>query len=99
MFFGLVAHDDGLDAFRAEVRDFCRTRMAAEVRSKQEQVLHLERAEYDAWLKLLGKDPDRPIRAFRGDPVPSTSRRDWHDRRAESRPSLKAPVGLRGAVR
>jgi alkylation response protein AidB-like acyl-CoA dehydrogenase len=54
MFIRSVQHNPELDAFRAEVREFCRTEMPAEVRRKQARGQHLERHEYDVWLKRLG---------------------------------------------
>ena len=54
MFIRAVQHNPALDDFRAEVREFCRTEMPAEVRRKQARGQHLERHEYDAWLKRLG---------------------------------------------
>lgn len=55
MFIRSVVNDSRLNAFREEVREFCRTRMPAEIRRKQEKSQHLEKEEYDAWLKLLGE--------------------------------------------
>jgi alkylation response protein AidB-like acyl-CoA dehydrogenase len=37
------------------VRDFCLTMMPAEIRRKQAKSQHLDKTEYDAWLKLLGR--------------------------------------------
>ena len=54
MFIRVVQHNTELDAFRAEVGAFCRSEMPAEVRRKQARGQHLERHEYDAWLKRLG---------------------------------------------
>ena len=54
MFIRAVQHNSELDAFRAEVREFCKREMPAEVRAKQATGQHLERHEYDAWLKRLG---------------------------------------------
>jgi alkylation response protein AidB-like acyl-CoA dehydrogenase len=54
MFIRAVQHNAELDAFRAEVRAFCRSEMPAEVRRKQARGQHLERQEYDTWLKRLG---------------------------------------------
>ena len=54
MFIRAVQHNAELDAFRAEVREFCKSEMPAEVRRKQARGQHLERHEYDAWLKRLG---------------------------------------------
>ena len=54
MFIRAVQHNTELDAFRAEVGAFCRSEMPAEVRRKQARGQHLERHEYDAWLKRLG---------------------------------------------
>jgi alkylation response protein AidB-like acyl-CoA dehydrogenase len=55
VFIRSVANDSRLDAFRAEVREFCWTKMPPGIRRKQEKSQHLERAEYDEWLKLLGE--------------------------------------------
>ncbi|MFB8344595.1 acyl-CoA dehydrogenase family protein [Brucella cytisi] len=55
MFIRSVVNDHHLDAFRDEVRDFCQTRMPPEIRRKQAKSQHLEKHEYDAWLKLLGE--------------------------------------------
>jgi alkylation response protein AidB-like acyl-CoA dehydrogenase len=55
MFIRSVDSDNRLDMFREEVREFCRTQIPAEIRRKQEKSLHLDREEYDAWLKLLGR--------------------------------------------
>ncbi len=54
MFIRSVERDTSLDAFRAEVRDFCERELPPEVRRKQALGQHLERHEYDAWLKRLG---------------------------------------------
>ncbi len=54
MFIRSVERDTTLDAFRAEVRAFCEKELPAEVRRKQALGQHLERHEYDAWLKRLG---------------------------------------------
>ena len=54
MFIRTVQHNSALDAFREEVRAFCQTEMPAEVRRKQARGEHLERHEYDAWLKRRG---------------------------------------------
>ncbi len=55
MFVWSVAHDNRLDAFREEIREFCRTNIPPESRRKQEKSQHLGRHEYDGWLKLLGE--------------------------------------------
>jgi alkylation response protein AidB-like acyl-CoA dehydrogenase len=55
MFIRSVSHDDSLDAFRQEVRSFCEQAMPAEVRRKQAAGQHLEKEEYDLWLKRLGE--------------------------------------------
>ncbi|MGQ3279302.1 MAG: acyl-CoA dehydrogenase family protein, partial [Shinella sp.] len=55
MFIRSVANDNRLDAFRVEVREFCRAKMPADIRRKQEKSQHLAKEEYDAWLKLLGE--------------------------------------------
>ena len=54
MFIRAVQHNTALDAFRAEVREFCAREMPPEVRAKLARGQHLERDEYDAWLKRLG---------------------------------------------
>lgn len=54
MFTRSMRRTNELDAFRDEVRDFCRTEMPAGIRRKQERAEHLERHEYDEWMKRLG---------------------------------------------
>jgi len=54
MFIRAVQPNSGLDAFRTEVRAFCEREMPPEVRRKQARGQHLEKSEYDAWLKRLG---------------------------------------------
>ena len=54
MFIRTVEPDTSLDAFRAEVRAFCESELPDAVRRKQARGQHLERHEYDAWLKRLG---------------------------------------------
>jgi hypothetical protein len=54
MFIRTVDHNSELDAFRAEVRDFCERELPTTVRRKQALGQHLEKLEYDAWLKRLG---------------------------------------------
>ncbi|HRD78594.1 MAG TPA: acyl-CoA dehydrogenase family protein [Hyphomicrobiaceae bacterium] len=54
MFIRTVAGNEGLAAFRAEVRAFCERELPAETRRKQLCGQHLEKAEYDHWLKRLG---------------------------------------------
>jgi len=54
MFIRSVAHDTTLDAFREEVRAFCEEEMPAEMRLKRTSGQHIEKAEYDLWLKRLG---------------------------------------------
>ena len=54
MFIRTVERDSTLDAFRAEVRDFCERELPTSIRHKQERGQHLEKPEYDAWLKKLG---------------------------------------------
>ena len=54
MFIRAVHPNTGLDAFRVEVREFCRSEMPDVVRRKQAKGQHLERHEYGAWLKRLG---------------------------------------------
>jgi hypothetical protein len=54
MFIRAVQHNTALDAFRAEVSEFCEREMPPEVRRKQARGQHLERHEYDVWLKRLG---------------------------------------------
>ena len=55
MFIQPIGQDTHLDGFREEVAEFCRTRMPGTVRRKQDRTEHLDRDEYDAWLKLLGQ--------------------------------------------
>ena len=54
MFIRTIERDSSLDAFRAEVKAFCERELPAEVRAKQARGQHLERDEYDRWLKQLG---------------------------------------------
>ena len=54
MFIRTVERDTTLDAFRREVRAFCEKEMPDIVRQKQKRGQHLERQEYDTWLKRLG---------------------------------------------
>ena len=54
MFIRSMSSDERFDAFRDEVRAFCAANMTPEVRRKQERSQHLDRDEYDAWLKRLG---------------------------------------------
>ena len=54
MFIRSLRRTDDLDAFRASVREFCRTQLPAAIRRKQSRAQHLERDEYDDWLKRLG---------------------------------------------
>jgi alkylation response protein AidB-like acyl-CoA dehydrogenase len=54
MFIRTVERDTSLDAFRAEVRAFCERELPAVVREKQKRGQHLEKQEYDTWLKRLG---------------------------------------------
>ena len=55
MFIQQIGQSTHLDAFRREVQEFCRSQMPASIRRKQERSEHLDRFEYDAWLKLLGR--------------------------------------------
>src|SRR5262245_59137940 len=54
MFIHAVQHNSELDAFRAEVRALCAREIPAQVQRKQARGQHLEKSEYDAWLKRLG---------------------------------------------
>jgi alkylation response protein AidB-like acyl-CoA dehydrogenase len=54
MFIRTVERDTSLDAFRAEVRAFCEKELPESVKAKQKRGQHLEKAEYDLWLKRLG---------------------------------------------
>ena len=54
MFIRTVERDTALDAFRAEVRDFCERELPEQVKQKQARGQHLEKPEYDQWLKRLG---------------------------------------------
>jgi alkylation response protein AidB-like acyl-CoA dehydrogenase len=54
MFIRTVERDTSLDAFRADVRAFCERELPEEVRRKQARGQHLEKKEYDTWLKRLG---------------------------------------------
>ncbi len=55
MFIRSVAHDTSLDAFRDEVISYCHAALPPDVRRKQQTGQHLDREEYDAWLKKLGE--------------------------------------------
>ncbi len=54
MFIRRVDHDTSLDTFRAEVRAFCEQELPPEIREKQARGQHIEKFEYDIWLKRLG---------------------------------------------
>ena len=54
MFIRTVAEDTSLDAFREEIRSFCESELPSEVRRKQACGQHLDREEYDDWMKRLG---------------------------------------------
>ena len=54
MFIRCQAPDSRFDKFRQDVREFCDQNMPQAVRRKQQTSQHLERDEYDTWLKLLG---------------------------------------------
>ena len=54
MFIRTVDSDTSLDAFRAEVRAFCEKELPQEIREKQARGQHVEKMEYDTWLKRLG---------------------------------------------
>ena len=54
MFIHQSEPDHELEAFRAEVRDFCARELAPQTRSKMELGQHLTQSEHDAWLKALG---------------------------------------------
>jgi alkylation response protein AidB-like acyl-CoA dehydrogenase len=54
MFIRTVEHDTSLDQFRAEVREFCERELPEVVKRKMASGQHLERHEYDEWLKRLG---------------------------------------------
>jgi alkylation response protein AidB-like acyl-CoA dehydrogenase len=54
MFIRTVEHDTSLDKFRAEVREFCERELPEVVKRKQATGQHLEKQEYDQWLKRLG---------------------------------------------
>ena len=54
MFIRTVDRDTSLDQFRAEVRAFCEKELPDVVRQKQRKGQHLEKHEYDGWLKRLG---------------------------------------------
>ncbi|MZR30649.1 acyl-CoA dehydrogenase family protein [Sneathiella litorea] len=53
MFFNSSAHNPSLDEFREEVRAFCRKEISGDFGRKLELGQHLEKPEYDAWLKAL----------------------------------------------
>ncbi len=54
MFIRTTERDTSLDAFRREVRAFCERELPESVKRKQARGQHLEKQEYDAWLKSLG---------------------------------------------
>ncbi|CAE6738347.1 acyl-CoA dehydrogenase family protein [Paraburkholderia aspalathi] len=54
MFIRSVRGNAGLDDFRKEVREFCKEQVPPVVWRKQQRSQHLERHEYDDWLKRLG---------------------------------------------
>ena len=54
MFIRSVERNTGLDAFRAEVKAFCAKELPESIRLKQARGQHLEKPEYDTWLKRLG---------------------------------------------
>ena len=54
MFIRAVQHNAALDAFRTEVREFCKKELPDSIRLKQVRGQHLEKPEYDTWLKRLG---------------------------------------------
>lgn len=54
MFIHETHANSDLDAFRAEVRDFCTRELAPETRSKMTLGQHLTREERDVWMKALG---------------------------------------------
>ena len=55
MFIRSAEPDPGLEAFRSEVRDFCRQHLPDEIRRKQERGQKMDREEYGAWLRRLGE--------------------------------------------
>ena len=54
MFIHQFEPDHELEAFRAEVREFCARELAPETRSKMDLGQHLTQSEHDVWLKALG---------------------------------------------
>ncbi|MGE0766737.1 MAG: acyl-CoA dehydrogenase family protein [Hyphomicrobiaceae bacterium] len=54
MFIRTVEHDTSLDQFRSDVRAFCERELPDVVKRKQATGQHLEKQEYDEWLKRLG---------------------------------------------
>ena len=54
MFIHAMQPNRELDAFRTEVRAFCTREIPPQVARKQARGQHLEKDEYDAWLKRLG---------------------------------------------
>ena len=54
MFIRSVERNTGLDAFRAEVKAFCAKELPESIRLKQARGQHIEKVEYDTWLKRLG---------------------------------------------
>jgi len=54
MFIRTVERDATLEAFRTEVREFCERELPTKTRENQELGRHIEKQDYDAWLKILG---------------------------------------------
>ena len=54
MFIRSVERNTALDAFRADVKAFCAKELPESIRLKQARGQHLEKPEYDTWLKRLG---------------------------------------------
>jgi alkylation response protein AidB-like acyl-CoA dehydrogenase len=54
MFIRSAQSDPAIEKFRAEVREFCESELPKETSRKVSMGLHLEKGEYDAWLKKLG---------------------------------------------
>lgn len=54
MFIRSVERNTELDAFRAQVRTFCEKELPESIKRKQARGQHLEKPEYDQWLKRLG---------------------------------------------
>ncbi|WP_420394500.1 acyl-CoA dehydrogenase family protein [Acuticoccus sp.] len=55
MFINTVAHDDDLDAFRQEVREFCHTELSGDIRARLDRGQQLGKDEHDRYMKALAR--------------------------------------------